>query len=66
MSEVSEKKKLLIKCVKSTIGSSVRQKGTMRALGLRHLGDVVKLEDTPTVRGMVRQVRHLVQVQESE
>jgi large subunit ribosomal protein L30 len=56
--------KLRIKYVKSAIGYSVRQKGTISALGLHHLGDSVEQDDTPVIRGMVRKVRHLVQVEE--
>lgn len=56
--------KLRIRYVKSVIGYSVRQKRTIRSLGLRHLGDVVEHEDTPVIRGMVQKVRHLVQVEE--
>ena len=56
--------KLRITWVKSSIGYSERQKGTIRALGLRRLGDVVEQNNTPTVRGMVDKVSHLVQVEE--
>jgi len=58
------KKMLRITYVKSFIGYSIRQKGTVRALGLKHLGDIVEQEDSPVVRGMVDKVRHLVQVEE--
>jgi large subunit ribosomal protein L30 len=58
--------KLRIKYVKSSIGYNVRQKRTIRALGLRRLGDEVEQDDSPAVRGMVNKVRHLVQVQEVE
>ncbi|MCD6555075.1 MAG: 50S ribosomal protein L30 [Chloroflexi bacterium] len=57
-------KKLRITYVKSSIGYSTRQKATIRALGLRHLGDVVEQADTPVIRGMVHKVRHLVTVEE--
>jgi large subunit ribosomal protein L30 len=50
--------------VKSAIGYNLKQKRTVRALGLRRLGDVVEQEDTPVIRGMVHKVRHLVQVEE--
>lgn len=58
--------RLRVKYVKSAIGYSVRQKATIRALGFRRLGDVVEQEDSPAIRGMVRKVRHLVQVEELE
>lgn len=51
---------------KSVIGYSERQKATVRALGLHHLGQVVEKPDTPAVRGMVAKVSHLVEVQEVE
>lgn len=56
--------KLRITWVKSSIGYSRRQKGTIRALGLHHLGDVVEQADTPVIRGMVNKVSHLVRVEE--
>ena len=56
--------KLRIKYVKSAIGYNVRQKRTIRALGLRRLGDTVEQDDGPAIRGMVRRVRHLVSVEE--
>lgn len=56
--------KLRITWVKSSIGYSGRQKGTIRALGFRRLGDVVEQADTPVIRGMVNKVSHLVQVEE--
>jgi large subunit ribosomal protein L30 len=62
---VSEQK-LRIKLVKSGIGYSRRHKGTIRALGLRRLGDVVEQSDTPVIRGMIDKVSHLVQVEEIE
>jgi large subunit ribosomal protein L30 len=49
--------------VKSAIGYSQRQKDTIRALGLRRLGDSVIQPDNPSVRGMVQAVRHLVAVE---
>ncbi len=58
--------KLRITWVKSSIGYSKRQKGTIRALGFRRLGDVVEQADTPVIRGMVDKVSHLVQVEEVE
>lgn len=49
---------------KSAIGFPKDQKETIRALGLRRLNQVVTKEDTPSVRGMVYKVRHLVEVEE--
>lgn len=61
---MSSEQKLRITWVKSSIGYSRRQKGTVRALGLRRLGDVVEHADTPVIRGMVNKVSHLVDVEE--
>ena len=56
--------KLRITYVKSAIGYNLRQKRTIRALGLHRLGDVVEQDNTEAIRGMVRKVQHLVQVEE--
>ncbi|MCL7452662.1 MAG: 50S ribosomal protein L30 [Anaerolineae bacterium] len=61
---MSDERKLRITWVKSSIGYNRRQKGTIRALGLRRLGDAVEQADTPVIRGMVDKVSHLVEVQE--
>lgn len=55
--------KLRITWVKSSIGYSRQQKGTIRALGLRRLGDVVEQADTPVIRGMIDKISHLVEVE---
>lgn len=47
---------------KSSIGYRQDQKDTIRRLGLRRLNQTVEHPDTPTVRGMVDKVRHLVDV----
>ncbi len=56
--------RLEITLVKSTIGYPKRQDRTVRALGLRKIGQTVTHRDTPAVRGMIRVVRHLVEVVE--
>ena len=61
---MSSGQRLRITWIKSSIGYSRRQKGTIRALGLRRLGDIVEQADTPVIRGMVNKVSHLVQVEE--
>ena len=58
--------KLRITLVKSPIGYSQRQKGTVRALGLRRMNQLVVQEDNPVIRGMINKVSHLVEVQEVE
>lgn len=57
-------KKLRITLVRSPIGYSQRQKGTVRALGLRRLNQSVVQADNPVIRGMVFKVSHLVEVEE--
>ena len=49
---------------KSTIGYSQSQKDTVRSLGLRKLNQVVEIPDSPTVRGMIFKVTHLLLVEE--
>lgn len=51
---------------KSAIGYSKRQKATIRALGLRRLGHTVTVPNSPSVRGMVRSVIHLLRVEGME
>ena len=56
--------KIKITQTKSTIGAKQNMKDTLRTLGLRKIGQSVVREDTDTVRGAVRTVRHLVTVEE--
>ena len=48
--------------VRSQIGQSERHRGTLRALGLGKIGRTVEHDDTPSIAGMLRKVRHLVKV----
>ncbi len=64
MAEQNEKT-LKITWVKSAIGYNVRQKKTVRALGLRHLGQTVEQADTAVIRGMIDKVSHLVRVEQA-
>jgi large subunit ribosomal protein L30 len=48
--------------VRSPIDRVQSQKDTVRGLGLRRLHHSVVLEDTPSIRGMIRKVQHLVTV----
>jgi large subunit ribosomal protein L30 len=56
--------KLYITWVKSAIGYAKDQRMTLRALGLHRLHQSVKHEDSPSVRGMIAKVKHLVKVEE--
>lgn len=49
---------------RSGIGYSIRQKRTLRALGLRRINQTVEHSDGPVVRGMIAKVSHLVTVEE--
>ena len=64
--KAKEEKMLRITWIKSSIGYSQQQKGTIRALGFRRLGHSVEHKDTPVIRGMINKVSHLVEVQEVE
>ncbi len=57
--------KLRVTLVKSGIGYAEDQKRTLKALGLRRMNQSVVHEDSPSLRGMVSKVRHLVKVEES-
>ncbi len=56
--------RLRITWTKSGIGYSREQRGTLRALGFRRLNQTIEHEDTPSIRGMILKVRHLVRVEE--
>ena len=49
----------------SAIGRKAYQRGTLIGLGLNKIGRTKTLEDTPSVRGMIRTVSHLVKVEEA-
>ena len=50
--------------VRSSIGCKPKQRGTLRALGLRRINHTVEHADRPEVRGMIARVPHLVRVEE--
>ncbi|MCI8583488.1 MAG: 50S ribosomal protein L30 [Dorea sp.] len=56
---------LKITLVKSTIGAVPKHKKTVEALGLKKTGRTVILPDNAATRGMVKQVQHLVKVEEA-
>ncbi len=62
---MAAKKTVRVQQVKSVIGYTKRQRATMRGLGLRRIRQIVELEDTDAVRGMINKVSHLVVVLES-
>jgi large subunit ribosomal protein L30 len=60
--EMSEKKTLTVKLVRSPIGCRADHRATVVGLGLRKLNSTKTLEDTPAVRGMINKIAYLVQV----
>ena len=56
--------KLKITQIKSGIGGTARQRETLKTLGLRRIGATVVRAGRPEVRGMVRSISHLIQVEE--
>ncbi|MEA4854354.1 MAG: 50S ribosomal protein L30 [Christensenella sp.] len=57
---------LKIKLVKSPIGYAQNQKDTVKALGLRKIGQEVVRPDNAPIRGMIFTVKHLVSVEETK
>jgi large subunit ribosomal protein L30 len=56
---------ITVKQIRSTIGTKPKTRGTMRALGLRKIGDTNTLPDRPEIRGMLQRVPHLVEISEA-
>ena len=56
--------KLRITQTRSQIGQSEKHRGTLRALGLGKIGRTVEKPESPELAGMLRKVRHLVQIEE--
>jgi large subunit ribosomal protein L30 len=56
--------KLRVTQTRSTISHIARNRGTIKALGLHGIGSTVEVPDNEATRGMVRQVRFLVEVEE--
>ena len=58
-------KKLQIKLIKSPLGRKPNQRKTVAALGLRKMNQIVELDATPPIVGMIKTVSHLVEVKET-
>ncbi len=58
------KKKIRIQYVRSKICAPVKHKLVVKGLGFTRLNQIVEREDTPSVRGMIAKIPHLVQVVE--
>ena len=57
-------KKLQVRLVRSPTGCRPNQRKTVTALGLRKINQVIEVEPTPSVLGMVKTVAHLLEVKE--
>ena len=57
-------KDILITQIKSGIGYRKKTKDTLRALGIRKLNQTVEKKDTPSIRGMISKISHLLKVEE--
>jgi large subunit ribosomal protein L30 len=66
LTETGKKKKdggtVTVRLVRSGICTPKDQKATLKGIGFRRLGGSVTRDDTPSLRGMLRKVRHLVEV----
>jgi large subunit ribosomal protein L30 len=57
-------RKIVVKQVRSSIGSNPVQKKTLRALGLRKMNAVKEHENNRVIQGMISKVRHLIEINE--
>ena len=61
---VAGEARLVVTQTRSAIGSKPKHRGTLRALGLRGIGQSNDLPDRPEIRGMLARVPHLINVEE--
>ena len=61
---MADKKTITVKQIASPIGRPAVQRQTLIGLGLNKMNRVSVFEDTPSVRGMIKKVAHLVKVEE--
>ena len=66
MAKRKKKARLELTLTGSYIGCKPKQRATLRALGLRKIGRSVIQEDTPSIRGMIANVEHLISICEAE
>ncbi len=62
MAEKKNKATVQLKWVRSAIAAPIKHKKVIRGLGFTRLNQVIEREDTPSIRGMVNKVPHLVKV----
>ena len=63
---MAAKATVIVTQTKSAIGRRADQRSTLIGLGLNKIGRTRELEDTPSVRGMINKVKHLVQFEQSQ
>ena len=56
--------KLEIKQIKSAIGYNIKTKKTLEALGIKKINHIVIKNDSPSIRGMIYKVKHLIEIKE--
>ena len=61
---ISEKAVIKVKLVRSLIGCTERELATARGLGLKRIGTIKTLEDTPAVNGMIKKLSRIVSIVE--
>ncbi len=61
---MSDAKRIRVRQVRSGIGFNRKQRASLRGLGIRRMNQTVEVEDTPSTRGMIGKVTHLVVVEE--
>lgn len=61
---MTNKKTIKVTQIKSPIGKPAEQRATLIGLGLNKMNKTVVLEDTSSIRGMVRKVAHLLKIEE--
>jgi large subunit ribosomal protein L30 len=59
----ADAKRVKVTLVKSTIGFDKKQAAVVESMGLRRINHTVELADTPSTRGMIHKVRHLLTVE---
>ena len=62
---MSKNSKLIVKQVKSAIGRQSYQRKTLIGLGLNKINKQRELDDTPSIRGMIEKVKHLLEIKEN-
>ena len=61
---MANSEKITVKLKKSMIGKNGKQKATIKGLGLRGVGSEKELENTPSVRGMIKKVINFLEIKE--